>query len=237
VFLTGETPDRQVLPALRWLRQEFGARRWVIVGNDYVWPRNTARAALRYAATLGAEVEHTLFVPLGTTDFSGVLTTIERSGCDLVLMLLVGADAVNFNRQFGGRELDSMCLRFSPLMEENMLLGTGADNTKGLYAAAGYFESLPSAYSLDFGRHYTGRFGPEAPVLNSLGESCYEGVKLLAELVRSARSTELPEICAVGDSVSYEGARGALRVRDHHVAQPVYLSAANGLEFDVLCQL
>ncbi len=47
-------------------------------------------------------------------------------------------------------------------------------------------------------------------MLNSLGESCYEGVKLLAELVRAAGSTELPDVSAVADSASYEGARGLL---------------------------
>ena len=74
-------------------------------------------------------------------------------------------------------------------------------------------------------------------MLNSLGESCYEGVKLLAELVRAAGSTELPDVSAVADSVSYEGARGLLHIRDHHLDQRVYLSVADGLEFDVLCQL
>ena len=49
VFLTGETPDRQVLPALRWLRLELGARTWAVVGDDYVWPRRTAQAVRRYA--------------------------------------------------------------------------------------------------------------------------------------------------------------------------------------------
>jgi urea transport system substrate-binding protein len=223
VFLTGETPDRQVLPALRWLRNECGAQRWAIVGNDYVWPRATARAAQRYATALGSAIALQRFVPLGTTDFTSVLARIEPSDCDLVLMLLVGADAVEFNRQFAARGLDATILRFSPLMEENMLLATGADCTRGLYAAAGFFESLPSAYGLDFGRRYSSRFGADAPVLNSLGESCYEGVKLLAELVRSAGS--------------YEGARGLLRIHDRHLVQPVYLSVADGLEFDVLCQL
>jgi len=55
VFLTGETPDRQVRPALRWLRAECGARCWAVVGDDYVWPRQTARITRRYAAALGAE--------------------------------------------------------------------------------------------------------------------------------------------------------------------------------------
>jgi hypothetical protein len=122
-------------------------------------------------------------------------------------------------------------------MEENMLLATGADNSRALYSAAGFFEALPSAYGLDFGRRYVERFGPDAPVLNSLGESCYEGVRLLAELVRAAGSTELPELSAVADSVSYEGARGLMHIRNRHLDQPVYLSVANGLEFDVLCQL
>ena len=237
VFLTGETPDRQVLPALRWLRLELGARRWAVVGDDYVWPRRTAQAVRRYAGALGAAVPVETFVPLGTTDFTAALRRIESSRCDLVVMLLVGDDAVHFNRQFAAQALDLVCPRFSPLMEENMLLATGAEASRRLYSAAGFFESLPSAYGLDFGRRYAHRFGVDAPVLNSLGESCYEGVKLLAELVRAAGSTELPDVSAVAESVSYEGARGLLHIRDRHLDQPIYLSVADGLEFDVLCQL
>ncbi len=43
VFLTGETPHRQLLPAMRWMAREMGIRSWYIVGNDYVWPRASAR--------------------------------------------------------------------------------------------------------------------------------------------------------------------------------------------------
>jgi len=45
VFLTGETPTDQLLPAMRWMSDEMGVRRWAIVGNDYIWPRASARAA------------------------------------------------------------------------------------------------------------------------------------------------------------------------------------------------
>jgi urea transport system substrate-binding protein len=237
VFLTGETPERQVLPALRWLHRECGARRWAVVGDDYVWPRQTARVTRRYAAALGAEIALETFVPLGSADFADTLRAIERNRCDLVLMLLVGDDAVSFNRQFAARGLDAACLRFSPLMEENMLLATGAESARDLYSAAGFFETLPSAYGLDFNRRFSSRFGAEAPVLNSLGESCYEGVKLLAALIGAARSTSVADVCAVAESVSYEGGRGLLHLHDRHLDQPVYLSVADGLEFDVLAQL
>ena len=53
VFLTGETDAAQLLPAMRLLAEATGARRWCTVGNDYVWPRATARAARRYARACG----------------------------------------------------------------------------------------------------------------------------------------------------------------------------------------
>ena len=207
------------------------------VGDDYVWPRATARVTRRYAATMGAEIALETFVPLGTTDSPRPSVAIEARGCDLVLMLLVGDDAVNFNRQFAARGLDGACLRFSPLMEENMLLATGADNTRDLYSAAGFFEALASAYCQDFGRRYTSRFGAEAPVLNSLGESCYEGVRLLTALMGRAGSAEVPSMTSVSEGLSYESPRGTVELRDRHLRQRVFLAVADGLSWDVIQQL
>ena len=95
--------------------------------------------------------------------------------------ILVGDDAVQFNRAFARAGLDQQLLRLSTLMEENMLLASGPEGARGLFASAGFFDSLATADSLDFIGRFSARYGPEAPVLNSLGESCYEGVRLLAQ--------------------------------------------------------
>ena len=50
-------------------------------------------------------------------------------------------------------------------------------------------------------------------MLNSLGESCYEGVRLLVQLVRRAGSLDLDWICAVADTVGYDGSPGAVQLR------------------------
>jgi len=237
VFLTGETPGSQLRPALHWFAHELDARRWAIVGDDYVWPRLTASAIRSYLNALGGEVCAEFFVGLGTQDFSGVLRQLARSDCDGVLMLLVGDDAVAFNRAFAHAGLDRDQIRFSPLMDENMLLATGADNTRGLFAAAGYFESLPTAGGMDFGARYHHRFGPDAPVLNSLGESCYEGVRLFAELARRAQSLDPHQMRTVSDGLGYDSPRGPVEMRDRHLRQRVFLAAADGLEFDVIHRL
>lgn len=237
VFLTGETPGHQLLPAMRWMACEMGVRRWAVVGNDYVWPRISARAARRFADLVGAQIVLEEFVPLGTEEYGPVLRRVERSQAHGVLMFLLGSDAVQFNRSFTQMRLPERCLRLSPLMDENMLLATGAANAHELYSAAGFFETLGTQYSMDFEGRYIDQMGPTAPAITSPGESCFEGLTLLARLAATARSADVPTIDAVADSVAYEGPRGCVRVRDRHLAQRIYLARADGLEFDVLAEI
>jgi urea transport system substrate-binding protein len=74
-------------------------------------------------------------------------------------------------------------------------------------------------------------------VLNSLGESCYEGVRLLAQLVRRAGSLDVDRICEVADTVGYDGPRGPVHLRGRHLEQRVYLARADSVDFEVLDQL
>lgn len=237
VFLTGETPYRQLLPGMRWLARERGVRRWYVVGNDYIWPRRSARAVRRYARLCGGGIVGEVFVPLGSGAFGPVLADIERRNADGVLMLLVGEDAVRFNRAFAVAGLDSRCLRLSPLMDENMLLASGASATRGLCAAAGYFEALHTADSLDFEARYCRRYGSDAPPLNSLGESCYEGIRLLSALADRAGSLEVAAMCRVASGTGYDGPRGTVTVRGQHLDQAIYLAQADHLEFDIIATL
>jgi urea transport system substrate-binding protein len=237
VFMVGETPFKQLLPAMRWLRDEHGVSRWATVGNDYVWPRGTACSARAYAQLLGARIVLEDFVPLGTVDFVGTMRRLEHSRADAVLMLLVGEDAVHFNRAFAARGLDVDCRRLSTLMDENMLLASGAESTRGIYGSAAFFETLPTREGLDFGWRYSQRFGGDAPTLNSLGESCYEGILMLSALASRAGTMDVRVISAIADRVSYAGARGELRIHDQHVDQRMYLAEAVDLEFAVLAEL
>jgi ABC-type branched-subunit amino acid transport system substrate-binding protein len=239
VFLTGETPRRQVLPAIQWMAREMNVRDWCIVGDDYIWPRVSARLAHWYTAQCGARIVDELFVPVGIEEFGPALRRVERSRAQGVLMFLLGSDAVRFNRAFTEMRLHDRMVRLSPLMDENMLLATGAANSHELYSAAGFFETMATADSLDFERRYVGRYGPAAPTLTSQGESCYEGMTLLARMVEQARSIETSRLCEAVESrpVAYEGPRGVVRMQANHLVQQIYLARASGLEFDVLCDI
>lgn len=237
VFCSGETPQSQLEPALRWLRDMVGIRSWCIVGNDYIWPRASAAATLGFARSLGLDVVDEVYVPFGTRDFSAAVARTKKSGAAGVLMLLVGQDAVLFNRHFAREGLDEQMIRFSPLMEENMLLASGTDATKRLFVAASYFRSLATGGAMDLMGDYVRAFGPSAPPLNNMAESCYEGIQTLAALVRRAGSAETRRILAVSETVGYDGPRGVMQMRNAHLSQQVHLALAEGYEFDVISTL
>jgi hypothetical protein len=174
---------------------------------------------------------------LPRSTIAGLAGRVERARAQGVLMFLLGSDAVRFNRAFTQMRMHDQCVRLSPLMDENMLMATGAANAYDVYSAAGFFETLGTAYGLDFERRYLNVMGGSAPALTSPGESCYEGVTLFAQLAAAARTTDVARMSAVADQVGYEGPRGVVRVRDRHLVQRIYLARANGLEFDVLAEI
>lgn len=237
VYMVGETPDQQLFPALRWLRSEFGIRRWCVIGNDYVWPRATSRATKEFAATTDIEVVGEAFLPLGSRRFGRALDLIRSSPAQGVLLFLVGSDCAAFNQAFARAGLDDGRIRLSMMIGEDVLYAGGPDSTRGLHTASGYFESLISPEGMDFGSRYVRRFGTCAPALSNIGESCYEGMLLFASLAEAARSLDPHTIERHAAQVSYGGPRGEVRVRGAHTTQPVFLADADALQFSVLAEL
>jgi ABC-type branched-subunit amino acid transport system substrate-binding protein len=208
-----------------------------VVGNDYIYPRVTARTATKALQGSASSIVQSDFVPLGTSDFSSVIQGLKKAEVEGVMMLLMGQDAVHFNRQFAKAGLSEQLLRLSPAIEENTLLAAGPTANKGLYAAAAYFDGLATRESSEFARDYYARFGTWAPALNAVGESCYEAIRFLARLGEMAGSITIDAVSALPTGHFYDSPRGLMRMDGNLVDQDVYLAVANGLEFTVEDQI
>ena len=147
VFMVGETPDLQLQPPIHWLAERRGARRWYLIGNDYVWPRVSHRAARRYVAAAGGTVVGEDYVAFGS-EYQPCLDRIRAARPDVVLVSMVGGDCIAFNRAFAESGLARHILRLSMASEENTLLGIGADHAENLYFAAGYLANLKTAENI-----------------------------------------------------------------------------------------
>lgn len=229
VFTLGETPRNQLVPALTALSEGRSPTRWALIGNDYVWPRESHRWARSVLHRIGCEVVHEALMPLGCDEFEAEVAALAASGAQAVLLSLIGQDAVAFNRAFAAQGLSGSIRRLSCAIEENELLAMGADCTEELYVAGSYFATLPTEANLAFRERYHATRGPRAPTLNALGQSTYEGVHFLgAMLLRGAHPL------AVGESVRFRSARGALWRGNDQPSCPVYLARADGHALKVM---
>ena len=233
-WVLGETPTQQLEPVVPWMASNRGASRWYLIGNDYNWPRDTNAAAKGYIGAAGGTVVGEEYLPFTADNFDSNLAKIKETGADAVLVTLVGGASVGFNRAFASFGLPGQALRLGTLIEENTLAGIGAESSANLFSSAGYFASIDTPAANAFADAYTAAFGADAPVLNTLGESCYEGFKLLDALAERAGSLSPAEMDEAADGTGYDGPRGRATMQDRHVSQDIYLAEAAGAEFRVI---
>jgi urea transport system substrate-binding protein len=230
VFTIGETPADQLQPAIRYLSQTLRARRWALIGNDYVWPRSSHAVAKRSVAECGGTVTFDGYVPFGLEDAEWLAERIALTRPDIVLVSLVGQDAVEFNRAFGQLGLDRHIFRFSTAIEENILMATGAENTKRLFAASSYFSALATPENEEFKERYRSMHAGCPPVLNALGQSLYEGIHFYAAMHERRQR-------GIAGPISYRSARGGSFHSNDRKDMTIYLSRADGHGFHIIDKL
>lgn len=236
LFAIGETPQEQLGPSMALIQSEYKPRSWALIGNDYVWPRTShlyAKAKLREMA-VGLTYER--YLPFGLKNMDQYVREIGQSDADAVLISLVGQDAVTFNRAFGKAGLHKRVVRLSCAIEENALMASGARNTKRMFAASSYFGTLPTEANAAFKELYYGVHGDQAPVLNALGQSTYEGVHFLAGLMQGHASIWHEKNLSNALPVIHRSGRKCLSANKSKRA-PIYLARADGLKFEVIKEI
>jgi urea transport system substrate-binding protein len=233
-YVLGETPSQQLRSVIPWLSWQRGLKRWYLIGNDYSWPRNSNVVAKEYVAEYGGSVVGEEYLPFTATSFEASLARIKESKADAVLVTLVGGASVAFNRAFAAAGLADKVVRLGTLIEENTLMGIGAQNSANLYASSGYFATIRTKEAKAFTERYKRRFGEQAPILNVLAQSCYEGLRLLEAMVLRSHSLEVAQLETIAQWTISDGPRGTTVLHARHAVRDIYLAQAEGAEFRVV---
>lgn len=233
-WVLGETPQQQLEPVVPWLARERSLKRWYLIGNDYNWPRDTNVQAKKYIAASGGGVVGEEYLPFTVDNFDSNLTKIRQANADAVLVTLVGGASVGFNRTFASFGLAEKTVRLGTLIEENTVAGIGAQNTANLYASAGYFASIETPAARAFAARYAKKFGADAPMLNGLAQSCYEGLLVLEAMGAKAGGLDVGKLEAAAGGLRYSGPRGEAALQSRHTRKDIYLAKADGAALKVI---
>ncbi|MEP4196812.1 MAG: substrate-binding domain-containing protein [Aliishimia sp.] len=234
LYVTGETPSQQLAPVIPYLMDAEKVSKWYLIGHDYNWPRDTNALAKGYIGEAGGEVVGEEYLPFSVAEFDSSLQRIKESGADAVLITLVGGGSVGFNVSFAGFGMDKQAIRLGTLIEENTLAGIGADNTKRLFSTSGYFSSIEGEAAATFAADYAAAFGADAPALNTLGQSSYEGLMLLDALAEKAGSLDVAAMDAAAEGLTWATPRGDNTLTGRHMAQTIYLADGSSGAFEVV---
>ncbi|MBE7635284.1 transporter substrate-binding protein [Sneathiella sp. P13V-1] len=234
IFAIGDTPEKQLGPALEHLSKSQNTKRWALIGNDYVWPRASNSYAKEKLQECGVTIAYEKYLPFGVADMESILVDLESAEADAVLISVVGQDAITFNRAFGEAKMHEKMIRFSCAIEENGLLACGEDNLHELYSASSYFGAISTPANASFREKYYQLHGENAPVLNALGQSTYEGMQFLAGLMKHHENDWKEKDSSCLDSIEFSSVREASRAGDLSKKRPMYLAKADGVTFQIV---
>src|ERR1700743_210521 len=158
VFYTGAAPNQQAIPAVDYLMSKDGggAKRWVLLGTDYVYPRTTNKILRAYLHSKGvkdADIDEK-YTPFGHSDYQTIVADIKKfsaGGKTAVVSTINGDSNVPFYKELGNAGLkakDVPVVAFSVGEEE--LRGVDTKPLVGHLAAWNYFMSLKNPTNAAF---------------------------------------------------------------------------------------
>ena len=225
IVYTGAAPNQQIIPAVQWCHETLGARRFFLVGTDYIWPHCVNEIIKDQLTSLNAELAGEAYIPFAATSCDDVARQIAAARPDVILSSVTGANALPFARAIRAAGLGPAK---TPLVTfaigEHELRDGAAAELAGHYAAWNYFQSLDRPENGRFVRAFRERYGAGRTTSDPL-VAAYNGVQLWAQAVREAETTDVAQVRAALRHQSLDAPEGIIAVdpETQHTWRPVFI--------------
>jgi urea transport system substrate-binding protein len=240
VFYTGAAPNQQAIPAVEYLMsaEGGGAKRFVLLGTDYVYPRTTNKILRAFLKSKGVDEKDIdeKYTPFGHSDYQTIVADIKKfsqGGKTAVISTINGDSNVPFYKELGNAGLkatDVPVVAFSVGEEE--LRGVDTKPLVGHLAAWNYFQSVKSpendAFVKKWKAYAVKKKLPNADkaVTNDPMEATYVGIYMWKAAVEKAKSTDTDKVIAAMGGQTFKAPSGFTLTMDktnHHLHRPVYI--------------
>ncbi|MBK8972277.1 MAG: urea ABC transporter substrate-binding protein [Hahellaceae bacterium] len=232
VFYTGAAPNQQAVPAVDYLMNEVGVKRWVLAGTDYVYPRTTNKILEAYLKDKGVAAEDIMinYTPFGHSDWQSIVADIKKfgsAGKKTAVVSTINGDAnVPFYKELGNQGLsaeDIPVVAFSVGEEE--LSGLDTAPLVGHLAAWNYFMSIEDDTNSEFISTWKKFIKNDKRVTNDPMEAHYIGFNMWAQAVEKAGTTDVSKVqeAIIGVTVPNLTGGYATMMPNHHITKPVLI--------------
>ena len=232
VFYTGAAPNQQAIPAVDYLMNEIGVKRWVLAGTDYVYPRTTNKILEAYLKAKGVAADDIMinYTPFGHSDWQTIVSDIKKFGAagkkTAVVSTINGDANVPFYKELGNQGIkaeDIPVVAFSVGEEELAGLDTGP--LVGHLAAWNYFQSVDTEINAEFIKNWHSFIKSDKRVTNDPMEAHYIGFNMWVKAVEKAGTTDPDAVidAIIGVSVPNLSGGYSAMMPNHHITKPVLI--------------
>ncbi len=232
VFYTGAAPNQQAIPAVDYLMNEIGVKRWVLAGTDYVYPRTTNKILEAYLKAKGVATDDIMinYTPFGHSDWQSIVSDIKKFGAagkkTAVVSTINGDANVPFYKELGNQGVsaeDIPVVAFSVGEEE--LSGIDTKPLVGHLAAWNYFMSVEAEENDAFIDAWHAFTKNEERVTNDPMEAHYIGFNMWVEAVKKAGTTDTAAVsdAIIGVAVPNLSGGFSAMMPNHHITKPVLI--------------
>jgi len=244
VFYTGAAPNQQAIPAVDYLMNDIGVKRWVLAGTDYVYPRTTNKILKAYLMDKGVKEKDIMinYTPFGHSDWQSIVSNIKKfgsAGKKTAVVSTINGDAnIPFYKELSNQGLsaeDIPVVAFSVGEEE--LSGLDTKPLVGHLAAWNYFMSVESDANEEFIDSWHAYIKDKKRVTNDPMEAHYIGFNMWVKAVEKAGTTD-PKVvqdALIGITVPNLSGGYSAMMPNHHITKPVLIGEIqkNG-QFDIV---
>jgi urea transport system substrate-binding protein len=219
VIYTGQEATQQIIAGINWVVKNKGAKKFFLLGSDYIWPRTSNKIARKHIEKLGLKVVGEEYYPLGHTQFNSVINKIKLKKPDVLYAIVVGGSNVAFYKQLKAAGIDMT--KEKPLVltisvTEDEILGIGGENIVGAYASMKYFQSLTNDNNKKFVKAFKKRWGKDI-VIGDVTQAAYLGPWLWKAAVEKAGSFDIDKIRKASPGIELKTApEGYVRIHPNH---------------------
>src|SRR5258707_7986421 len=202
VFYTGAAPNQQAIPAVEYLMSKDGggAKRWVLLGTDYVYPRTTNKILRAFLKSKGVAESDIMedYTPFGHSDYQTIIARIKKFASEgkktAVVSTINGDSNVPFYKELGNQGLKATDVPVVALpVGEEELRGAETKPLVGHLAAWNYFMSQKNPVNETWKKQWAAYAKkaklPNAgkPLTNDPMEAAWIGIHMWKQAVEKAK--------------------------------------------------
>lgn len=198
---------------------------FAVLAADYAWGRDSGESFKRAVEASGKKVPLSLYVPLGTKDFSPYIAQLKAANVDAIWVAEVGRDATAFIKQAEEFGLIPKTKVIGHALILNFVINSTGKALEGTVGNTAYTPDIDTPRNKAFVAAWKAKFN-RLPTDNE-GQA-YNGVQVMFDGVRLARSVKPGEVSKALRGARLDTVYGQVEMRaaDNQLVLPNYVGRA-----------